>query len=277
MASGLVGSAAGHPIKLQTDLAQIPMIYGNADELRDVFTNLIFNAVDGMPQGGTLTIRSAQAEQAVCLEFSDTGVGMDAETRRHCFEPFYSTKGEHGTGLGLALVHGIVRRHDGTINIESAPGIGTTFTLCFPLTISQPVPAPMVTAAELPPLQAVQVLLVDDEVQLREMLVEFLQLSGCTVEAVASGAEALEKFRAGKFDVVITDQAMPGMNGDQLAAALKQQVASTPVILLTGFGMLMQLEALPPGVDLILSKPIGLADLRAGLARILHKPAKAGA
>jgi len=269
--------AAGHPIKLQTDLAQIPMIYGNADELRDVFTNLIFNAVDGMPQGGTLTIRSAQAEQAVCLEFSDTGVGMDAETRRHCFEPFYSTKGEHGTGLGLALVHGIVRRHDGTINIESAPGIGTTFTLCFPLTISQPVPAPMVTAAELPPLQAVQVLLVDDEVQLREMLVEFLQLSGCTVEAVASGAEALEKFRAGKFDVVITDQAMPGMNGDQLAAAIKQQVATTPVILLTGFGMLMQLEALPPGVDLILSKPIGLADLRAGLARVLHKPAKAGA
>ena len=268
--------AAGHPIKLQTDLADIPMIYGNADELRDAFTNLIFNAVDGMPQGGTLTIRSAQAEQAVCLEFSDTGVGMSAETRRHCFEPFFSTKGEHGTGLGLALVHGIIRRHDGNINIESSLGIGSTFTICFPLTISQPVSVPLVTAEELPPLQAVQVLLVDDEAQLREMLVEFLQLSGCTVEAVASGAEALAKFRVGKFDVVITDQAMPGMNGDQLAAAIKQQVATTPVILLTGFGMLMQLEALPPGVDLILSKPIGLADLRAGLTRVLHKPTKAG-
>ena len=269
--------AAGHPIKVQTDRAEIPMIYGNADELRDVFTNLIFNAVDGMPQGGTLTIRSGRVEQAVCLEFSDTGVGMTEETRRHCFEPFYSTKGEHGTGLGLALVHGIVRRHDGTINIESSLGIGTTFTLCFPLTISQPVTVPLVTKEELPPLQAVQVLLVDDEAQLREMLVEFLQLSGCTVEAVASGAEALAKFRAGKFDVVITDQAMPGMNGDQLAAAIKQQAGTTPVILLTGFGMLMQLEALPAGVDLILSKPIGLADLRAGLSRVLPKPGKAGA
>ena len=269
--------AAGHPIKLQLDLAEIPLIYGNADELRDAFTNLIFNAVDGMPQGGTLTIRSAKNDQKVSLEFSDTGIGMSEETRRHCFEPFYSTKGEHGTGLGLALVHGIVRRHDGSINVETVLGLGTTFTIIFPLTVNQPVPAPVVKAEELPAPGAAQVLLVDDEAQLREMLVEFLQLIGCTVEAVASGAEALARFRAGKFDLIITDQAMPGMNGDQLAVAIKQQSAATPVILLTGFGMLMQLEALPPGVDLILSKPIGLAELRAGLSRVLHPPTKAGA
>ena len=265
--------AVGITIAVQTDLGQIPVINGNAGELRDALTNLLFNAVDSLPQGGTITIRTAVAEQYVRLEVADTGAGMSPEVQAHCFEPFFSTKGDHGTGLGLALVHGIIRRHDGLIAVESDPGIGTTFTIQFPLILSQPVVPPARSPADNVPPTPVRVLLVDDEFQLREMIETFLRIDDHRVELAGSGSEALTKFRPGKFDAVITDQAMPGMNGDQLAAAIKHQSPATPVILLTGFGAFMEVEGnLPAGVDLVLAKPISIADLRNALRHVLHRP-----
>ena len=264
--------AAGVTIVMQKDLGKIPVINGNAAELRDALTNLIFNAVDSLPKGGTITIRTAQTEQHVRIEVADSGAGMSEEVKAHCFEPFFSTKGEHGTGLGLALVHGIVRRHDGTIEVESQPGIGTTFTIHLPLIINQLVPAKP-SPASLPATPA-HILLVDDEVQLCEMLRALLKIDGHSVELAGSGAEALEKFKPGKFDFVITDQAMPGMTGSQLAAAIKKQSPATPVILLTGFGAFMEAEGEPPaGVDLVLAKPISVADLRTALRNIRQSAA----
>jgi signal transduction histidine kinase len=124
--------AAGSRVCVKADLQEVPAILGDAARLRDAITNLIFNAVDAMPLGGTLTLRTRAAGEAVLLEVSDTGVGMTEEVRRRCFEPFFTTKGQHGTGLGLAMVFNIARRHSGTIAIASEPGKGTTFTLRLP-------------------------------------------------------------------------------------------------------------------------------------------------
>ena len=118
--------ASGLTIEVKTELEDDSSVQGNAVELREVLTNLIFNAVDAMEKNGTITVSTAAADDVVSLAVSDTGVGMGEETRRRCMEPFYTTKGEKGTGLGLGLVHGIVRRHEGSIDIASEIGVGTT-------------------------------------------------------------------------------------------------------------------------------------------------------
>jgi signal transduction histidine kinase len=122
----------GRQIHVELDLQEIPVILGDAARLRDAITNLIFNAVDAMPKGGTITLRTRAEEKYVLLEVSDTGIGMTEDVRRSCFEPFFTTKGQHGTGLGLAMVHGIAQHHLGKIDIMSEPGKGTTFALRLP-------------------------------------------------------------------------------------------------------------------------------------------------
>jgi signal transduction histidine kinase len=122
----------GRQIHVELDLQEIPVILGDAARLRDAITNLIFNAVDAMPKGGTITLRTRAEEKYVLVEVSDTGIGMTEDVRRSCFEPFFTTKGQHGTGLGLAMVHGIAQHHLGKIDIMSAPGEGTTFALRLP-------------------------------------------------------------------------------------------------------------------------------------------------
>jgi signal transduction histidine kinase len=133
--------SAGSRIRVEVDFQEIPVILGDAARLRDAVTNLIFNAVDAMPKGGTLTLRTRAQGQDVLLEVSDTGVGMTEEVRRSCFEPFFTTKGQDGTGLGLAMVYGIAQHHSGTIAITSKPGHGTTFTLRLPASTTELYPA----------------------------------------------------------------------------------------------------------------------------------------
>jgi signal transduction histidine kinase len=133
--------SAGSRIHVEVDLQEVPVILGDAARLRDAVTNLIFNAVDAMPKGGTLTLRTRAEGQDVLLEVSDTGIGMTEEVRRSCFEPFFTTKGQNGTGLGLAMVYGIAQHHSGTIAITSKPGQGTTFTLRLPAGTTELYPA----------------------------------------------------------------------------------------------------------------------------------------
>jgi signal transduction histidine kinase len=123
----------GSRIRVVVDFEEIPVILGDVARLRDAITNLIFNAVDAMPKGGTLTLRTCQEGNFVLLKVTDTGIGMPEEVRRRCFEPFFTTKGQNGTGLGLAMVHGIAQHHLGTIDIASEPGKGTMFTLSLPV------------------------------------------------------------------------------------------------------------------------------------------------
>jgi PAS domain S-box-containing protein len=257
--------AAGIAIRVLQDLGSVPQCDGNASDLREVLTNLIFNAVDAMPQGGTLTLRTRAENAHLIVEVSDTGVGMSKSVRQHCFEPFYSTKGEHGTGLGLAMVYGIVQRHDGTIDIQTELNRGTTFRIRLPLAHSRPESSAAPSASNT--VRALRVLFADDEPNVRDILVEFMTADGHAVTAVSNGEDALTQLRDGQFDLAIVDRAMPSMSGDQLAAAMKSIRPHVPIIMLTGFGGLMHAaHEQPAAVDFVVSKPITLQQLREALA-----------
>jgi CheY-like chemotaxis protein/anti-sigma regulatory factor (Ser/Thr protein kinase) len=236
---------------------EIARISGNVAELREVLTNLIFNAVDAMPDGGTLTLRTYEKNGRVILEVTDTGIGMDEVVRQHCLEPFFTTKGANGTGLGLAMVYGIIQRHSGAVELESQPQVGTTFTLSFPVAglVTDQTPETKATIG-----RPLRVLVVDDEPVLCQLLFEYLKSDWHTVETATSATQALEKFRLGSFDLVITDRLMPEMSGDDLAAAIKAMAPQQPVVMVTGF--VNDDELSDSGGNIVLSKPISLLSLR---------------
>ena len=261
----------GVTIRLRTDLcAGLPALLADAAELREMLTNLIFNAVDALPRGGEITLRTRAEEAAVALEVADTGTGMDEETRRRCLEPFFTTKGQQGTGLGLAMVYGTMQRHGGRIELHSTPGHGTTFTFYLPVEARVPeTVSPPVADVH----QSLNILTVDDQPVLCEILAEHLTEDWHTVETAADGREALEKFRAHAaehpYDLVITDKAMPHMNGEQLAAAIKAMSPGTRVILLTGYGATGEGGTPPANIDMVVDKPVTRQALREAVARVM--------
>lgn len=258
--------AQGVDIAVELKLEKTPALWGHAHELREVLTNLIFNAVDAMPDGGTLTFRTGVENDSSFVSITDTGTGMCAETRQRCLEPFFTTKGEGGSGLGLAMVYGIIQRHQGQLDIRSEEGKGTTFFIWFPT-----LEAPAETATdELQETmaQSLDILIVDDQEEIREIIAAQVgELHNVTT--AADGEEAVEKLRAAHFDLVITDQAMPGMNGEQLASVVKAMHPDTRVILLTGFGTSYERSGNAENIDLILGKPILQSDFRSGIARVM--------
>jgi signal transduction histidine kinase len=271
---------AGVTIEMRTDLAvSLPPAKSIASEIREALTNLVFNAVDAMPQGGLLTVRTGMAGPGssgarVQIEVIDTGVGMDDDTRRRCLEPFYTTKGERGTGLGLAMVYGAVQRLDGDLEINSALGKGTTFRLIFPAleqAAAAPVPVPM--PLSVPPLR---ILIIDDDPVILDSMRLVLELDGHTVTAANDGRAGVETFKTAHesgtaFAVVITDLGMPYMDGHEVARAIKTMSVNTPVILLTGWGRRMSggEHDMPANVDRTLDKPPKLLELREALAGTL--------
>jgi CheY-like chemotaxis protein len=225
-----------------------------------VLTNLIFNAVEAMPRGGTIRFQTRRHGEFVRLAVTDSGTGMTEDTRRRCLEPFYTTKGEGGSGLGLAMSYGIIRRHGGTIAVESRLNRGTTFIIDLPIPNEPIVPTVRPVQKQVRPLR---VLVVDDHEGIREIVSAYLAEDRHVVETAASAREAMEKFHAGRFDLVITDRAMPEINGDELAAKIKRISPQKPIIMLTGFSDLMNdLGARADNVDVMVSKPARLDDLR---------------
>ncbi|MCE9611857.1 MAG: response regulator [Chthoniobacter sp.] len=263
--------AEGVTIEIHTDLGEVPEISANEAELREILVSLIFNAADAIRQRGTITIRTEVRDgRFAVLTVTDDGVGMSEEIRAHCLEPFYSTKVDRGAGLGLGSVYGVVRRHQGQIEIRSALGAGTTVTVSFPLTESAAT-APAAPAPDGHP-EGLRILVVEDEDLVREVLEVYLTEDHHTVTTAVNGRDGLEKFRAGTFDLVMTDRSMPEMNGDALAAEIKKLNPRQPVLLLTGFGDLMNNAGeRPPGIDLVVTKPFTLTTLRAGLAEVRAK------
>jgi signal transduction histidine kinase/ActR/RegA family two-component response regulator len=263
----------GIVIDVRTELASgLPKLLGTESDIRDALTNLIFNAVDAMPEGGTLTLRTRQTVQSVELEVRDTGAGMDEETRRRCFEPFFTTKGERGTGMGLAMVYGMVQRHDAQIDIESAPGVGTTVRLQFKAAPSAPATAAKPAATR--PHRPLNLLVIDDDPLVAQSLLHVLHHEGHTVTTADGGQAGIDAFAAASsearvFDVVMTDLGMPYVDGRAVAAAIKALSPRTPVLLLTGWGQRLSTEqTVPEHVDRLLSKPPKLADLSAALAEL---------
>ena len=268
----------GATIHLTLDLAEdLPVLSADAAELREMLTNLIFNAVDAMPNGGTLRLHTRlegvvpgalpTAESCLVLEVGDTGMGMDEETRRRCLEPFFTTKGNQGTGLGLAMVYSAVQGHGGSIDLRSTPGVGTTFVFSFPIrpAVKEALHEFSVTKMQTP----LRILAVDDQPILCEILVEYLTDEWHEVETAGDGYEALEKFRRRPFDLIITDKAMPGMGGEQLAAQAKAISARTRVILLTGYGAISDTPPEASCVDLILDKPTTCDALREAVGKVM--------
>jgi signal transduction histidine kinase len=259
--------ADGRTIKVELDLAKLPAISGNAAELREVATNLIFNAVDAMPAGGTITLRSSTQDGQALFEVTDTGSGMSDEVRSRCVEPFFSTKGEKGTGLGLSMVFGIIKRHEGSVEIQSELGKGTTFRIRLPAMIDAPDERDNETRKM---KRSLHVLVVDDEPVTRGVLERYLISDGHSVVTAVDAEEALGCFAGAKFDLLITDHAMPGLNGVQLAAAVRELRAGQPVILVTGFAAgSMGADEEPTGVDLIMRKPVPRRDLRRALVSVM--------
>jgi signal transduction histidine kinase len=260
-------TADGRMIKIVEDRGEITQVEGDPAELREVLTNLIFNAVDALPQGGTITLSTRSEGEGIALSVTDSGTGMSEEVRRRCLEPFFTTKGKHGTGLGLSMVYGIIHRHGGTIEIESEQGKGTTFTLRLPMTsAASEAAADPKTWATIPS----RVLVVDDQPILCQLVCEHLRADLHTVETALSGSEALEKFRCGHFDLVISDHVMAEMTGEQLAVAIKEINPHVPVIILTGYPKTFSAATVPSkAVDLVLGKPLSRAALRRALSKVM--------
>ena len=269
---------AGIVISMKADLAtDLPPLVGAQTEIRDALTNLVLNAVDAMPTGGALTIRTrttaedAGAPMRVVVEVSDTGVGMDEETRTRCVEPFFTTKGQRGTGLGLAMVYGMIQRHSGEFEVDSVPERGTTMRLIFPLLSSPEVASDSPRAAP-PTVKPQRILLVDDDPLLLKSLCDTLEADGHFVVPAIGGQAGIDAFhaaqRAGQsFALVITDLGMPHLDGRRVAAAVKAASASTPVILLTGWAHRLMAEGgRVPHVDRILGKPPKMTELRVAIA-----------
>lgn len=269
----------GVAIAMRTELQQpLTPILGQESEIRDALTNLIFNAVDAMPDGGTLTVRTRGSAETMQLEVADSGLGMDEETRRRCLEPFFTTKGERGTGLGLAMVYGMVRRHSAELDIDSTLHQGTTMRITFSAVQATVAAAPGAVSHDTAP-RALSILIVDDDPLVLESLRVTLESDGHRVSAADGGQVGIDTFaearqRGESFDVVITDLGMPHIDGRRVAAAIKTASASTPVILLTGWGQrLVDDGDIPAHVDHVLNKPPKLRDLRAALARVCQAKA----
>jgi signal transduction histidine kinase len=265
--------AAGCVIEIAMDLQDLPPIACNAPEIREVIVNLIFNAVDAMPQGGKITLCTRSEGSMVAIGIRDTGTGMTEEVRQRCMEPFFSTKGEKGTGLGLSMVFGIAKRHEGTVEIESALGEGTTFWMKLSRELKES-DAEAVAIPEL--LEPLHILAVDDEPMARDIVSQYLMADGHQVELAVNGYEALEKLKTGHFDLIITDQAMPGMTGLQLAETIKK-TTNSPILLLSGHGDSVRENGSIRSVDAISNKAISQQELRIAIARAIQRPRSVGA
>jgi len=233
-------------------------INGDTSDLRNAFTNIIFNAVDAMPEGGVLTIKTYQNDGHVVCDFIDTGIGMTEEVREKIFDPFFSTKGVFGTGLGMSEVWGIIRRHNARISIYSHVGRGTTIRLWFNKAEK---PSEVPVSSQEPEIAPCRILVVDDEEYILDIMSELLTELGHTVTISSSPLSAVERFQKNNYEIVITDLGMPEMNGLELASRLKNINPSTQIILMSGWGLNLDERDTANIVDFFISKPFSIEKI----------------
>ena len=259
---------SGVDIEVRVELGEIPPVLGDVSEIREVLTNLLVNAVDAMPGGGVLRVatRALPLGNRVELTVADTGTGMSDDVRAQVFDPFFTTKGPGGSGLGLSVSYGIIKRHGGGIAVQTAPGAGATFTVSFPGAAEEAAEAEEAPAA---PRARLRILVVDDEEPFRVSLYTALHREGHFVAVAGSGEEALRLFRISSFDVVLTDLGMPGMSGWQVAEGVKRIRRGTPVVVITGWGAtLTDEDRNRPEVDAVLAKPVTTKAILLALSRL---------
>jgi len=244
-------------IEVRQELGEIPPVVGRPGELLEALVNLIVNAVEAMPKGGVLTLKTAHEAAAVVVQVKDTGTGIPAAIKAQLFAPFFTTKAQ-GTGLGLSVSREIIGRHGGDLALESQEGEGTCFSVRLPAAEAG-LPQKAMPVSD---FRGWRVLVVDDDPFFREVLVELLAAEGCRVRSAARGTDALDWLKRERYDLVLCDVVMPDVAGWQVARVARDQDPAPVVILITGW-------PIPPGdpaiqasgADALLHKPIRIPEL----------------
>ncbi|MDI6763094.1 MAG: GAF domain-containing protein [Thermodesulfobacteriota bacterium] len=248
----------GIHIELVKRPGEVPPVLGNPSELREVLTNMVFNAVDAMPKGGKITLSTQpHSEGWVEMRIADTGIGMSEEVKKRIFDPFFTTKGVTSSGLGMSVSYGIIKRHGGEILVESEPGKGTVFVLHLPMGYGEEVKETEKRGEMVPGMmRSARILVIDDEEAVRDILSRMLMTKGHQVEMASDGDEGIELFKKQPFDLVFTDLGMPKLSGWEVGKALKKLNPKIPIIMITGWGMELNREKMGQnGIDLMISKP----------------------
>jgi len=244
----------GIKIKIKKKLSILPSVSGSEAELREVIVNIINNAIDAMPQGGDITIKTFKEDNHACIKVKDTGTGVPQTMRERIFDPFFTTKGPQSSGLGMSVSYGIIGRHRGSIAVDSVEGKGSTFTIEIPFsekTEEEEKVKPISSGQK-----KVKILIVEDEEDVRNLLKDILTHEGHGVETASDGKRGIEKFKKKGFDMVLTDLGMPGMSGWQVAEKIKGINGKVPVVLTTGWNIeLEEREIKDKWVDLVIQKP----------------------
>ena len=272
--------AASVHINLELKINSKALVLGDESELREVLVNMVFNAVDAMPAGGTLTLATREVDGAVEISVADTGTGMSDDVRSRIFDPFFTTKGKTGMGLGLAVSYGIIRRHEGSVEAESEPGRGTTFRIALPAAKNGAKPksntgqlSPQTTQAQ---SFRTKFLVVDDEESVRDLLRDILEKEGHEVTIAANGRDALALFSESHYAAVLMDVGLPGMSGWELARAVRERDERIPLAIITGWGEAVGSSAQrAAGVDWVVAKPFTVEQITRIAQEVSHKRSEA--
>jgi len=249
-------------LRVDADSMEIPTVEGNATELREVFINILFNAVDAMPKGGELTIHTKTNGKDIFVCFIDTGEGMTEDTKKRVFDPFFTTKGSKGTGLGMSLAYGIISRHNGHISIDSELGIGTTVTVQLP--VSEKFIHEMEYKDTLGHEEKTKILLIEDHKITLDVLAENLVNLGHHVQKVDRGMAGIKLFKDGNYDIVITDVGLSDISGWAVSKKIKAISPQVPIVFITGWGNQLSSSQLKEcGVDYVLTKPFKIEEISA--------------
>jgi signal transduction histidine kinase len=264
IASKVKGILIEPVFELKDDL----FIRGDSSDLRNAFTNIIFNAVDAMPNGGILSIKTDKIDNYICIDFKDTGIGMTEETIERIFDPFFTTKGVLGNGLGMSEVYGIIKRHNGKINVISGVGAGTTIKLRFP-TVQKI--EEKISPAKQKYTGLFNIYIIDDEEYILETLQDFLSDLGHTVQTNTSPKQALSDIKKSHYDIVITDLSMPGISGLELAEQIKALDPAIQLILISGWALNLDESDLENRIDFVINKPFSFEKITYVLSEVGKK------
>jgi signal transduction histidine kinase/DNA-binding response OmpR family regulator len=247
-------------LRVDTDSMEIPIVEGNASELREVFIDILFNAVDAMLKGGELTIQAKSGGKSVFVTFFDTGEGMSEETKKRVFDPFFTTKGSKGTGLGMSVAYGIISRHNGQIIIDSELGVGTAVTVQLP--VSEKVIKEIEGKFNLKQEEKTKILLVEDHKVTLDILAENLINQGHSVHKADNGMAGIKMFKDGHYDIVITDVGLSDISGWAVSKKIKDMSPQVPIVFITGWGNQLSSSQLKEcGVDYVLAKPFKTEEI----------------
>lgn len=241
-------------------LSPVADIEGNPSELREVFTNIIINAIDAMPHGGQLTLESAMEKDTVVVIISDIGKGIPEKLQDKIFEPFFTTKGPSASGLGTSVSYGIIDRHGGAITVKSRINKGTSFIIKLPKTDKprEEEKQPAVFESKGPR----KILVIEDEEAVRDLLSDILTDAGHAVDTAPDGFKGIEKFQQNSFDLIFTDFGMPGISGIEVAKKIRQTDRSIPIVMITGWGLSVEMDKVDAtDINKIVNKPFQVEDI----------------